>query len=541
VTLLATPSLAGTLASTNLRSNLQSLGKIQPDLLPWVADETVDAEWVFARDRSLTARKDGAWWSGCSVPSSAASRMLAKLEIKGAVGCFLCPPHASHITYALDTLRTEQAIIAVVPELQDLAVILHCSDFSNAFDRHRLWFAAGPAWEIELRRVFDQHPGLATPTQFIRTPDADPQQIESSIAAAQRVFADVNTDRNIRLTELSHSPACSDRRRVCVVAPSQFRLWNDLKPMMHSAFEGATGLQADPLDSDDPCNSSLLALQMATRRCGAVFTANTGRSDLPNLVPDSTTWVSWITGSRIPSGALRSDADQLIVLTAPLRDRAIRMGWPASHVHVAGFPAVPAPSRDNAQYLGIVVDTVSLETPKDLYDFSSHALLWEGIRHELRQDPFVLTDPSRFLADRMKKLGIAEDGFPLTRFVERLMMPAYQQAIARLLIAAKLPVRLYGRGWDGLDEFRSCAGGVIATREAFQEALKSCKALAHVWPGAAAHPIECMGISLIRTAGSRPDGLVAQAAKALQSPPSTAASPVPPLSSELLSRLLFGQ
>jgi hypothetical protein len=528
VTLLATQTLANTQAQTNLRRNLDAMGKVQPELLPWVADEAIDVEWLFARDQTLSARLDNGWWSGCSVPSAAARKVMAKLEIKGAVGCFLAPPHAAHLRVALEMLRPDQAIVAVTPEMRDLAMMLHCDDFTDAILRHRLWFAAGPAWEVELGRLLQARPGLATPSQFIRTPDVEPEQIESLIAAAQRIFAEINTARTAAMSEVANSAPCNDRRRVCVVAPSQFRLWNDLMPMMQLLFDDGNELQAEIFDCDDPCNSSPLALLSAARRSGAIFTANTARTDLPSLAPDATPWITWVTGARIPSSALRGDEDHLIVPTETMRQMAVKSGWPIKQVHLGGFPVSAPRDRSQANCLGIISDTFPLETPKDLYDFSSHALLWEGIRHELGRHPLALIEPARFLAERMKRMGVADEGFPFTRFVERLILPAYQQALARLLIAAKLPVRLYGKGWETLEEFQAFAAGPIHSRVAFEQAIEQCKALVHVWPGAAAHPVDASGVTVIRPAGGDANILVAAARKAMQTnvQPSAAPSPI---------------
>jgi hypothetical protein len=390
---------------------------------------------------------------------------------------------------------------------------------------------------VELQRILEKHDGLSTPSQFIRTPDADPQQIEELISAAQQVFSQINARRNARLAEITGAAPSSDRRSLCVVAPSQFRLWNDLGPMMRGIFDSPGELRAAFFDCDDPCNSSPLALIDAVRRCGAILTANTARTDMPSLAPDATPWITWVTGARIPSSALRGDADHLIVVSEPLRQQAIRAGWPAAQVHLGGFPASAPRDRSRAQHLGIIADTYPLDTPKDLFDFSSHALLWEGIRHELRLKPLALTDPAQFLAERMKRLGVSDEGFPFSRFVERLILPAYQQGIARMLATAKLPLRIFGHGWDALEEFRGVAAGPIVGREGFDAALADCRALMHVWPGASAHAAEAAGVPLIRVAGKTPDAFVAAVRQQMQT---VAAAPgIPPLSAAGIASLLL--
>ena len=74
------------------------------------------------------------------------------------------------------------------------------------------------------------------------------------------------------------------------------------------------------------------------------------------------------------------------------------------------------------------------------------------------------------------------DGYSAT-FVHRLILPAYQQALARWLIDGGIAVRLFGRGWDELEEFASHHAGEIPDRAALCRAVEASTALVHVWPG----------------------------------------------------------
>jgi hypothetical protein len=124
VTTLQTQALASITAQQNLAANLAALRRTQPQLAMQFEHVATDVEWVFARDRTLTALYSSSeWWSGCSIPMRAAEAILARLDVKGSVGCFLAPRHWAFIRTALSKLRPEQAVIAIIPEIQDLALM----------------------------------------------------------------------------------------------------------------------------------------------------------------------------------------------------------------------------------------------------------------------------------------------------------------------------------------------------------------------------------------------------------------------------------
>ena len=208
MTLTASSTIADAQARQNLSSNLAALARTQPDIRPWVEETNLNVEWVLARDRTLSAlHESGQWISGCSLPTKAAESMLKKLDVRGAVAGFLAPTHAAQIGFALKSMRLEQAVVAIIPEMHDLALILHCQNFSEDITSRRLWFAAGPAWEAALEKIFANNDGLATPTQFIRLPDADNEQLEQLITAAQKVFSETGSARLAMLQSLRETPS----------------------------------------------------------------------------------------------------------------------------------------------------------------------------------------------------------------------------------------------------------------------------------------------------------------------------------------------
>jgi hypothetical protein len=60
-------------------------------------------------------------------------------------------------------LLGKASLIAVVPELEDLILMLACEAFDAEIAAGRLWFAAGEDWAGELGRLLAENDGLPTP------------------------------------------------------------------------------------------------------------------------------------------------------------------------------------------------------------------------------------------------------------------------------------------------------------------------------------------------------------------------------------------
>ena len=291
-------TLASSQAHDNLAENRASIARSQGNLT--IADAPGDVEWVFARDRALTFRNaDGTWFNGCSLPRRAAEEMMRKLDVAGPVACFLAPLHAAQLRVALDRLRHEQAVIAIVPDPAQMPLLLSCDNFTVDIERHRLWFVIGNGWAEDLKALFAGHPGLCTPTQFIRLPAIDNETIDALIPPAQKAFADTNADRLAGMRRLRETYTRRSQR-LCVIAPSQFRLWDDAGHALAGLFSGDDALR---IDLDDPTQASALALAQRSQDCGAIVAANIGRGDLPNVLSDSIPWITWASDTRIPTPA----------------------------------------------------------------------------------------------------------------------------------------------------------------------------------------------------------------------------------------------
>jgi hypothetical protein len=533
MTATAIESTAATRAADeNLARNLAALRYRQPALAKEVVELSPDVEWVFGRDGALTARlPDDGWWSGSSLPHRTAEALLEKMDLRAPVTCFLSPTHAAQVRITLDRLGEERALLAVVPDMIDLRLMLSCDGFDEPIAAGRLWFAAGEQWGQGLEEILSDHDGLPTPGQFVRTPLVEAAQMDAMITAAQAVFSR-EIARRTRALQSLFAEATPIADKVCIVAHETFRLWEDAGHVLAgiAAQEGWT-----VMNPDDPCQASPVAFARAAAGCGAVVAVNAGRADLPAELPANTRVVSWITGPRIPRFVEVGTDDRLLVADQRWKGLAISSGWRADRVDVAGSPAQKLTTSGSG--LGVIADTQPLVTPE--FELSSHRVLWDSIALELSRDPFAAgLDAQAYLSKWLRGTKIAPESLDQPKFIDRLIVPVYQQGLVRWLIEAGIDIRLFGRGWDQIDEFTAHHRGATTTREELHAAVQSCAALAHVWPANWAHPIESAGLPVLRRGAKEREMWLAEA-KRLARGESRALTPAAPeISRDLLRRAI---
>lgn len=489
-------------AAANLRANLRALARRQPTLAKRPVSLPSNLNWVFARDGSITAMLDGVrWWAGCSVPLAAARFMLKGMDVRGIVGCFLKPLHAAQLRVALDLLTASQAVLALVPDPLTFAVLLHAEDFSIDIAAGRLWFATGDDWESQVRGIFRDNPGLATPVEFVRPITADAEATNALIDPAQGVFAKVSSDRTAQLQEIRQQwrPSAAGVRRICLLAPSEFRLWDDAAILLAEMDFNGQGIEVHRLDSDCPTSSSPLSFALAACQCDAVLAANVFRSHLPGVIPDAMPWVTWATTPMIPPAREAGPNDRVVLSGSSWLDSARKLGWEESRLAIASWPAL-ALSHPPQRHLSVVADTSPLGVPKEIEEYSSQVLLWELIRDDLARDPFLaVNNIEDYLNSRRARFQIGDDGFDPSVFIRRLIIPAVQQGLARRMIRDSVPLRLFGRGWDSLDGLSGFHGGPVTSRSQLAAIISNSVALVNVWPWDEAHAIEAAGRPIIRT------------------------------------------
>jgi hypothetical protein len=406
----------------------------------------------------------------------------------------------------LERLKPEQAIVALLPRFEDLVLTLHCHVFSCDISAHRLWFIAGDNWPAQMAKLFEKNPGLPLPQQFIRTALLHEDASGPLIATAQKIFADELTRRGAVLSDLQQGRSSSFQKRITVAAPMRFRLWDDAGGVLQQIFQGRTDLGCTFIDFDDPAQVSPLALAQAAAESDAVLTANLTRADCAQFLHPQIPLISWLTTRPIPAFD-SSSRDLLLLPDVRLMEAAKQSGWPANRLFFVPWPQIAAPNSSDS--IAIIADTRPID-PSPAFDLSSHQLLWDLVRAEL-QAPIPISDIRGYLLSRMKRLNITDHGLDQRRFIEELIIPAYQQSLASHLLKANIALKIFGEGWRGIGAFAPHAVGPISSREELKQAIANCAALLHAWPGDHPHPIDTAGPPVIRLTSRGPSGLVADA------------------------------
>ncbi|MCS7032839.1 MAG: hypothetical protein NZ561_02465 [Phycisphaerae bacterium] len=538
--MVASPPLATRLAERNFRRNLAALAQVQPrdGSDAWQGgvfghpDCPLPGDWelVFARDGSISVvDQAGRFHRGCSVPLLAAREQLGAMKVSGACGCLLDPMHAAALRVVLDRLRPEQSVIAILPNLDDAMLLLHCDDFCAEIAAGRCWIVAGPDWLQQLRSCLLGQAGLAIPTQFIRTCDADVASTDVLIARSQALFGEIAAWRSRRVGEIrEHSRHPSNElRRICLVGGQRFRLWNDWAFMLAGVMSRA-GLEVRVFDTDNPRNATPLALAEAVAGCDAILSSGVLRADHPGPVTAQIPWITWLTQPReIPP--FDQGADAAIVVDRSLFDSLRSAGWPEDRVMVADWPDASEWLLDDASGspvtppaidapAALLADIPPLNPPSDLEELSSHRLLWEFLAHQMAHDPFAAFDRAeRLIDDGMQRYQIAGAGLDRRRFLEELIVPAYAVAVARILCRSGVHLALYGRGWDQFEELLRFWRGPVHNRREFRSAVAVARCLVHAVPSSRPHPIDATGRPVARYR----EGKVAGLLRAVRSPTQT--------------------
>jgi hypothetical protein len=327
----------------------------------------------------------------------------------------------------------------------------------------------------------------------------------------------MNEARAARVRDLCIAERNDASANLLVVAPTHFRLWDDGGSALSRAFEIGAAL----LDPDDPAQSSGVGLAVAADDAAAIVTINKGRGDLPNVLPKRTPVLTWVTHPHIPAHELACPHDGLLLGDESWVDLARWAGWPEARLRVVAWPEAALASQPaSPAVLALIANTATLQTPVTELDLSSHHVLWESIRHEIACDPFCVgADIEVFLSRRREKLHIGTEGFDRGTFIERLIVPAWQQAIARMLLEKGLPLRVFGSGWDELPGLREHWDGPVRTREQFLSAAGAATALVYPWPGRYRGAIDALGREVLWTASRDPREWVRQARAVLQDVP----------------------
>ncbi len=486
--ILQTPTSAAIEADENRSKNLAALEGAAWAKARRAQSYPAECEWAFGRDGTLTARIEDRWRGDASAPRVAARALLRTFEPRGALSCLLAPSHPAQIAVCLERLMPNQALLVLLPDEQEFEFALSAIAVAAEIRDLRLYFAAGDDWAIELENIFDVMTGLPTPNQFIRVATVAEDLAVATITTAQQVFSRVNAGRAEAVAQMRCDVASVDRSgRVLIVAPLMFRLWDDHGDTLVRALKSSSDerIVFDILDIDRPAMASSFMLANRSRACQAVVAINAARTDLPDVLDPGMPVMTWVTGPRIPPPG-SNPMDALLLADSSMTPAAISAGWDASRVIAA-----PAPSmlcgldREDrlARVPGVIItDTIDISRPPLVFEYSSHGVLWALIRDELTADPWKLSNnPRDYLDAQMRRLSIGDEGFNRSLFLNGLIPAALAQGVARTVMREKIPLCIFGVGWENVPDCASVWRGVVESREGLHEAMKSAGALIWTW------------------------------------------------------------
>ncbi|MDB5326568.1 MAG: hypothetical protein JWM57_2137 [Phycisphaerales bacterium] len=514
VTLTLTPSLsdAAALAADRFARNCRALGISLP--MPAL-------DFCLGRDGSATAKRDGRFLAGCSVPRRAAEVMVRKESWKGRSLCLLVPTHAQQIAVVLDRLGPTRALIVVPSSPADLADFLACIDFTAALDAGRLFFAED---EAAVDRVFAAHPGLPVPAQMVRLPDVDTAEVARVTPWVQATLSRLTIDQGRRVSAAKPSATPAGW---CVLAGRQFRPWADAGDTLAAACD-----QSETIDTDRATTASEAFLAERAAAAAVVVTADRPR---PKWATSASPWITWLTKSTVPPFNAAYPRDALLLTDGSWMAAARNAGWPANRLAVAGWPALALTHTPGAP-LALIYDLPSLAVPEDIAESSGRQLVWEAIQDELPRDPFAVgEDAAKYIRRAPARLGLeAMEDFPVDRYIESLVGPAYVIGIAKWLAAQGVAFTIHGRGWEKETALADRLRGPLASREAFSDVVAASGGLIDPFLPAA-HPLRSTTAPRVATFGSTPQRIL-QDIKTIDRLP--IAPPTSPLSRTIIESLV---
>lgn len=440
-------------------------------------------EFVFARDGALTCLEphesaSSHFRGGCSVPRAAAAAMMERVVMLRPVACLLDPMHAAHIESLLDRCASDEAVIVIVPDVRNAAMLLSCADFSNAFATGRLHVAMGEDWPRKLARLLRANPGLPTPGQMVRLHDSPSEpglskevQRVSSEVENERVF-EIGRCRNVAVESVEIT-----QRRMVFALPGDADWTSATALDFHIPEE--TQKQMDWLDIGVPTRRS--ALEMARHASGAisVIIAELGRAEAGDVAGPQTAWITWCTTGRVPAVGGAMPLDRLIVTDQATRVLAIKNGWDTSRIEMKSER--PVVKCDPKGAVLIALPSKDQAVPSIIKERSSVQLLWEQIEAELSQQPFLpRADVKNYVSQLSQRAGVELDE-PAKNLIARRLIP-------RLLCDAVV---------NRLTELNIAFKKFEGTRHAFRVACERSSCIIDLWPMLDSHVVRRMGVPVV--------------------------------------------
>jgi len=209
--------------------------------------------------------------------------------------------------------------------------------------------------------------------------------------------------------------------------------------------------------------------------------------------------VSWLVATEQLGETFQPlpERDDWVVASNPRqREHLLSLGWPERRV--LSLPPFITPKAfdcpEDAPRDGIALlhDLVPEDPEQAGITLYSHQVLWRHLRDRLNKQPDAWhpAEAQRWLLAAQQATGIdladpaVQEQF--AGFVQRYLAPSVILArAARSIVQAGLPLRLYGRGWNGLDCPAAVWAGPLDDPEARMQVLRQAKVtiLGDIHPG----------------------------------------------------------
>ena len=467
-TLAPPPARAAELASRHWRRNREHLTPALRDRLDAVDNDRAVA--CFGRDGSLTARVNGAWLGGSSVPSLVAAALLERTMLPTDALCIVAPNHAQHVVVTLDALPPSASLLAIWSDLAALAFALRCADFADALAGGRLHLLGPDEVGDNVRRLADDRPGWAVPKQIIIFGDSravqNPETIQALQESATTGLREAAEDRATAVSRVAADglPQTAD---VALLAGLRFHPLDRAGQALAATLEH---LEIATADFDHPDSASTLAAARAAAAAPRVVAADLLRHDLPGVVAEGKPWLTWVTRPR-PAVPWRAGPDAVLLAHSRWSDDWLAAGWPKDRVTVGRWPSRPRVATGEG--LLLIADLPPREPPKDVADYSSASVLWDQVASEIAADPWLPARSPRWLADQFTAAGVSGTEAQLARWTRDCVQPAIARGLAAALAETGRSYRIVGTGWDG----EAGAVGPVENADGFDRLLAGSRAL----------------------------------------------------------------
>lgn len=508
-------------AERRLASNLAALGNVDSDLSGRLRLVRIEEHFepAMGRDGWATLRRktrDGkrTWIGRTSMPTISAPALLENFEDGGGNVVFFGAGQGMEVSLLLDGVKRHQTLFILEPDAVELAGVLCLFDYRAVLGRRSLVLVVATDPLEELLRFLKEHAGFDPPLRFLQWPWQDPIEIMRLKSGLEDMHATIGRHREgevgrMALALRSRSGGKkSDPRSSCVVISRR----DDVDARM--AFGGLVALDGEAggskedgpwricgVDWHRPGHTSAVGLLEVIDRGNPQFVLllNEVREQLGPLLSVDVPVVSWFLGPRHAAavGSAGPGAGDKLFADSPATARRLaRGGIPEDRIRIlcAGADQSVLAATDQL-VLGCAdtavapgCDVAVLAYAADLspsawgIELGTLASIWRATVEALvRQAEEVSADQLPRILEQVVRRGrvTLSDAHLRDDLVDRLEFDVSQTILTsyyvRALVRGGIRVRLWGRGWEAVEDLRDMWAGPLPEGAGLGEVLAGSK------------------------------------------------------------------